>query len=586
MEKSWQSIAARKQAERASRIPLEWRVKAAVAGDNEDILALPRKCGILTDRELSITESYDATDLRDELAKGSLKAEDVARAFAKRAAVCQQAVNCLTEILFEDALVRARELDAHFQKTGKPIGPLHGLPISLKDTFKIKGYDASIGIADLCFQPAHTNSALVDLLISQGAVLYCKTNVPQTMMALDSHNNVFGRTINPGNTKLTAGGSSGGECALIAMRGSILGIGTDVGGSIRVPAACNGLYGVKPSHGRVPFAGQEGGVKAGSSKLGIEPTAGPIATSARDCALLLQVISDGVAAERAFDDPDVIGQRWAQQLPLPNTSSKPLRAGIIRTDGHVQPLPPIIRLMDDVAHTLRSSSSSRRTSASTIPPVQVVDVTPLASPILARALKVFNGLTTLDGANDWFDLLDKTHEPLSPWLQGRLRRRAPKPLAQARALHAQRLELQSAFLQIWNAEHLDVLLLPVAPHPIAPIDRWNSANYTAALNLLDLPAGVLPVRACTRLDLRDELLPPDDSSTPPLNGWDKINRELWTTVDRSVYLDSPLSVQVITPRLTERKLVEAMGILDEALRPLKKKKKEENNDSTARTPKL
>jgi amidase len=115
------------------------------------------------------------------------------------------------------------------------------VPISLKDTFKIRGTDSSIGIAGLAFKPAESNSALVDILLGAGAVLYCKTNVPQTLMALDSDNWLFGRLRNPRNGDVTAGGSSGGEGALIAMRGSVLGVGTDVGGSIRIPAMCNGL---------------------------------------------------------------------------------------------------------------------------------------------------------------------------------------------------------------------------------------------------------------------------------------------------------------------------------------------------------
>lgn len=87
------------------------------------------------------------------------------------------------------------------------------------------------------------------MLLDLGAVLYCKTNLPQTIMTGDSDNNVFGRTLNPRNTALTAGGSTGGEGALLALRGSILGVGTDVGGSIRVPSVCNGIYGLRPSLG-------------------------------------------------------------------------------------------------------------------------------------------------------------------------------------------------------------------------------------------------------------------------------------------------------------------------------------------------
>lgn len=103
---------------------------------------------------------------------------------------------------------------------------------------------------------ADFNSPLVDILLDNGAVLYVKTNIPQTLMTADSENNVFGRVLNPNKLTLTAGGSSGGEGALVGMRGSILGVGTDIGGSIRIPAFCCGTYGFKPSTDRVPFGGQ------------------------------------------------------------------------------------------------------------------------------------------------------------------------------------------------------------------------------------------------------------------------------------------------------------------------------------------
>ncbi|KAI7545541.1 amidase, partial [Hortaea werneckii] len=359
MPAAWQDIAARKQRERAARIPSQWKLSSAhiPAEGRTNVLGVPRECGLLSERELTITENHDASALVSALSSGNLKAVDVTTAFCKRAAIAHQLTNCLTEIFFDDAIARAKQLDDEMAKSGSPTGPLHGLPISLKDTFKVKGYDASIGAAALCFKPADTNSALVDLLLQQGAVLYCKTNIPLTLAALDSHNNVFGRTLNPANKALTAGGSSGGEGALIAMRGSPLGIGTDVGGSIRIPAMCNGLVGVKPSHGRVPYAGQEAGSLPGSSKLGIEATAGPIARTVRDCELLLRVV--GNASPWLFD-PDVLPHPWTQQLPLlPYPSSRPpaqpLRIGIMRSDGHTLPLPPIATLMDEISHHLRTT---------------------------------------------------------------------------------------------------------------------------------------------------------------------------------------------------------------------------------------
>lgn len=111
---------------------------------------------------------------------------------------------------------------------------------------------------------------------------------------------------------------------------------------------------------------------------------------------------------------------------------------------------------------------------------------------------------------------------------------------------------------------LDVIICSPAPHPVAPIDRWNSANYTSIFNLLDYPAGILPVRHFNDNDLQGEL-----PNTQPLNGWDKINRELWTKIDRRTYLGSALTVQVVAPRLMERKLVESMAVLDEVLQVLR-----------------
>lgn len=85
--------------------------------------------------------------------------------------------SCLTEIFFDAAIAHAHSLDEHLARTGKPKGPLHGLPISLKDMFHIKGFDASLGIASLCFKESTSNSPLVDLLLEAGAVVYCKTSM-------------------------------------------------------------------------------------------------------------------------------------------------------------------------------------------------------------------------------------------------------------------------------------------------------------------------------------------------------------------------------------------------------------------------
>ena len=468
----------------------------------------------------------------------------------QRAALAHQLTNCLTEILFSDALTRAAQLDAHLSSGKPPLGPLHGVPISLKDTFKIRGYDASIGIAALCFKPATENSVLVDVLLSAGAVLYCKTNVPQTLMALDSHNNVFGRTLNPANTRLTAGGSSGGEGALLAMRGSVLGVGTDVGGSIRIPAMCNGTYGIKPSWQRIPYAGQEGGVLPGAAKLGIAASAGPLAHSMRDIELFFTTTS---SQQPWTLDPDVLPSPWESLSSVPSSAKgRKLRIGVVKRDGIMEPHPPILKVLDEVASKMKGAGIE----------VIEMDITPL----LSQCQSLANALFGIEGGNAMFDLLESTSEPLSPWLVTRLKRKSAASLDKARELHAKRTELQKQFLGIWKDSkgEIDALICPVAPHAIPEIDRWNGAGYTSSWVLLDYPAGTLPVRAFTESDTKGEM------EGKVLGSWDKANRELWTNVDRNVYVGSPLCVQVVAPKLEERVLVEVMGVIDEAVKEDKK----------------
>ncbi|CAE7031818.1 hypothetical protein P3342_006703 [Pyrenophora teres f. teres] len=538
----WQHVSQRKKDEQYARIPADWRLKTLPGPHVKSYIDMPCRSGLLSKQELDITERYDAVALAQAIKDKQVKCVDVTRAFCKRAAIAHQLTNCLTEIFFDDALNRASELDAHLASGNPPLGPLHGVPISLKDSFKIRGYDASIGLAALCFKPAQENSTLVECLLRAGAVLYCKTNIPQTLMALDSHNNIFGRTINPLNTAVTAGGSSGGEGALVAMRGSILGVGTDVGGSIRIPAMCDGTFGIKPSWERIPYAGQEGGALPGASKIGIPASAGPLAHSMRDIELFFSAVS---AQQPWTVDADVAPLPWTPSSSLP----KKLRIGIVRRDGVIDPHPPILRVLDEVKSKLQNSG------------VQVVemDITSLFSQCQSLA----NALFGVEGGNAMFDLLESFNEPLSPWLSTRLKRKKHTDLKQAQQLHGKRDTLRKEFLRIWKDEHgnIDAFVCPVAPHPVPPIDRYNGVSYTSSFVLLDYPAGVVPVRMFEEKDMQGEM-----EGGKPLGSWDKANRELWTGFDRSVYLGTPLCVQVVAPRLQEEKLVQAMAAIDDAVR--------------------
>ena len=138
-QRSWEDIAAAKQAEQASRIPAEWRLGPeflAATAATVDLRPLAATSGVLSERELEISgDGYDATGLLAKIADGTYSAVEVVTAFCKRAAVAQQLTSCLTEIMFVEAIAAAEKLDEAFKRTGRTVGPLHGLPM----TFKVSG---------------------------------------------------------------------------------------------------------------------------------------------------------------------------------------------------------------------------------------------------------------------------------------------------------------------------------------------------------------------------------------------------------------------------------------------------------------
>lgn len=139
-------------------------------------------------------------------------------------------VNCVTELLPGRALDRARFLDAYFEQHGKPIGPFHGLPISVKEHFGMKGLRLHASYVALWDNLAIQDAHIIQILENAGAVFHARTTQPQTIMHLETSSNLYGTTTSPYNSELTSGGSSGGEGSLGALGGSVLGIGSDVGG--------------------------------------------------------------------------------------------------------------------------------------------------------------------------------------------------------------------------------------------------------------------------------------------------------------------------------------------------------------------
>ena len=207
-----------------------------------------------------------------------------------------------------DVLEQARRAEA-LLKRGEAVGPLHGVPLTVKDTIATAGIRTTSGSrVRKDFIPT-TDAAAVARLKAAGAIILGKTNTPEMAIPYETDNPIFGRTNNPYDEQLTAGGSSGGEAAAIAACISPGGVGSDLSGSIRVPAHFCGIVGLRPTSGRIPM---DGHVPVAAGALANGACLGPMARTVADVALLFQVLAgmEAVAAsESAIDSNHLRGLR-------------------------------------------------------------------------------------------------------------------------------------------------------------------------------------------------------------------------------------------------------------------------------------
>ena len=211
-------------------------------------------------------------------------------------------VNAVVVRDFERARARARALDSAL-----PQGPLHGVPMTTKESFNIAGLPSTWGAPAYHGHVATTNALAVDRLQAAGAVIFGKTNVPLMLAEWESFNDVYGRTNNPWNHELSAGGSSGGSAAALAAGLTALEIGSDIAGSIRQPAHACGVFGHKPTHGLLPPYGHTLSENAAGTDISV---VGPLARSAADLQLAMGVLAGPDEAESAL----------AITLPPPRTA--------------------------------------------------------------------------------------------------------------------------------------------------------------------------------------------------------------------------------------------------------------------------
>ncbi|CAD5233836.1 unnamed protein product [Bursaphelenchus xylophilus] len=245
---------------------------------------------------LNLSATKAAADIRN----GKIKSLDLIQAYFKRIKDINPFINAATELFEAEAVELAKEADELVEKTKgkkdkieqlKKEKPLLGIPVSLKHNLNYKGHRNICGLLHLRSSPlAKSNATCVERVLQAGGIPICYTNVPPGCLSLESDNAVFGRTLSPHDSRTTCGGSSGGEAALIAAQGSLIGIGSDLGGSIRIPSILCGIYGLKPGPTGCPLDGFVPPLAFPPEKRGM-CVVGPMVRYAEDLGLLHNVLA-------------------------------------------------------------------------------------------------------------------------------------------------------------------------------------------------------------------------------------------------------------------------------------------------------
>lgn len=560
---NWQAVcAARKEAQLAS-IPRDWIIQLP-PDTQTNVLDVPLHSQLLTPKELEITE-IDIQTLLNKLHSAEWSSVEVTTAFYKRAIIAQQLTNCLTEIFVDRALARARELDEILHQTGKVVGPLHGLPISLKDQFTMKGLETIMGYVAWVGQFAKSDCVLVEILYQCGAVPFVRTNVPQTLMWGETYNHVFGRTTNPYNRKLTSGGSSGGEGALVAMKGSPLGVGTDIGGSVRIPSAFCGLYALRPSYERLPYHGAANSMEGQES---ISSVLGPMTHSMFGVKLFTQAI---IAAKPWLKDPLVLRKEWSEKEYnlVEHGGGKSLCFGILWDNGVVRPHPPLQRALAMTKAALEADGH------------KVIDWEP------HRQIEIYQNSETIYAADGGHDLrvqcelsgepLIQTMSPtedahptplserLNQTLVGEPVHRSAYDLWQ---LHKKKRELRKSHLDHWEktvertgtGRPIDAIIAPVAPYTAVPHGLNTDAFYTSLCNAMDYASAVFPV---TFVD------PNVDQPHSPHKFYNHEDEATFNHYSPELFAGCPVGLQLIGRSHEEEAVIAMTEIVDNALKGLK-----------------
>lgn len=371
---------------------------------------------------------WSATDQLAALRRGDLTAGELLGDARERFERINPRINAIVSTDFEAAERAAAESDRR-RAAGEPLRPLEGLPVAVKDLEDTAGLRTTYGSLRHAEHVPTTDSLTVQRLREAGAVIYGKTNTPEFGTGSHTYNRVFGTTTNPYAPDRSAGGSSGGAAAALAAGLVSVADGSDMGGSLRNPAAFCNVVGLRPSIGRVPSWPAE-------DLWGTLATAGPMARTVGDVALLLAVLSGG-DRRSPLSFPDPVGAEIIEAAPS-------LRIGWSRTLGGLDIVPEITEVLDGAGlPTLQGLGHT------------LVDV----EPELAEADPAFRTMRALNYARWFGEALETERELLGPELIANAEAGLRMTIDDLQTAISQRNRVYSGLMELF--EGIDVLAAPV-----------------------------------------------------------------------------------------------------------------------------
>ncbi|MBV8161234.1 MAG: amidase [Acidimicrobiia bacterium] len=417
---------------------------------------------------------------------GELSARDAVDACLRAVDAVNGALNAVVQLVPERARAEAAAADDRYAAGGAR-GPLHGVPVTIKDCFATEGIITSVGTTGLRSFVPDADDVTVARLRAAGAIVIGKTNCPELLLGFESDNLVYGRTVNPFDAARSCGGSSGGEAAIVAAGASPLGLGSDSGGSLRVPAHFCGVPTIKPTHGRVPTTSA---VFPGVGPFSRLRAVGPLAPTVDDLVLGLEVLA-GPDGRDPWAAPVPLSEPAALAGAVSNVDVGSLRVAVYTDDGSstaTAPTAETVAAVDGAARALERAGA-------------FVDSALL--PVAAEAVELYTGILGGDGGAGLRRALEAagTTEPSPPIANMLAFLSAGSPPASQYADTLARWD-RFRLAAMPFLDRFDVVLSPVAAVPAPPhgttFEHIGAFGYVFTHNLTGWPAAV--VRAGTSPD--------------------------------------------------------------------------------------